>query len=73
MPLYFTLNAACAELEAPAGTTIAVDPKQRTLIRGEVFAFKDADGDHFLAKIDSVRNPVWNGAQPRRNADQHLT
>ena len=41
------------QAEAP-GTTLTVDTDQRTLIRGETYAFKDPDGDHFLASITSV-------------------
>jgi hypothetical protein len=53
--LSFTLDGSCAELGAPAGATIAVDPEQRELIRGAAYAFRDPDGDHFLAKITSVK------------------
>jgi len=52
--LAFTLTAACPVLDVPAGTTIAVDPQQRALIQGEVFAFRDVDDNHFLARIESV-------------------
>ena len=38
----------------PRGTTIAVDPQQRTLVQGEVFAFRDVEDNHFLVRIESV-------------------
>ena len=54
MPLYFTLNTSNAELDVPAGAVLVVDPEQRELVKGETFAFRDADGDYFFARITST-------------------
>jgi len=42
------------QAEASGSTTLTVDTSQRKLVRGETYAFKDPDGDHFLARITSV-------------------
>jgi hypothetical protein len=41
------------QTEAP-GSTLTVDTSQKKLIRDQTYAFKDPDGDHFLARITSV-------------------
>ena len=43
--LYFTLGTV----------TITVDPKQKKLITGEVFAFKNVDGRCWIGRVDSCR------------------
>jgi hypothetical protein len=40
--------------EAAGSTTLTIDTGQRKLVKGETYAFKDPDGDHFLARITSV-------------------
>jgi hypothetical protein len=42
----------------PAHSTLVVDTEQRQLTRGQLFAFRDPDGDHFLARFDSVNSEV---------------
>jgi hypothetical protein len=53
MPRQFTLNGPIGT-EVPANTTLIVDETQRKLVLGETYAFRDRDGAHFLARIDSV-------------------
>jgi hypothetical protein len=49
----FTMRGQSAE-EIPPGSVLTVDTSQRELISGEMFAFCDPDGDHFVATIDSI-------------------
>jgi hypothetical protein len=42
------------EEEIPLGAVVTVDTSQRELTAGEIFAFLDPDGDHFVTRIDSI-------------------
>ena len=49
----FTMRGQAAE-EIPPGSVLTVDTNQRELASGTLFAFVDPDGDHFVARIDSI-------------------